>query len=423
MPHLTHATAAACRHRGLVLLVDDEAQVLNAYGRILRNAGYSVIQLPHGNLVPEMLAAWSFDLIVSDVRLPGMTGLDILRSVRARDPDLPVILITAGGDLTSAVEAVEYGAHRYLLKPIAPHALTSAAADAIRLRKLGLTQRRAFELYGSAAVKETTKRDLSERFGRALETLATVYQPIVRWSDRSVFAHEALVRNQEPTLGAPDALFGAAEKLGRVFDVGRVVRRSVAETVERTGAACVFVNLHPLDLEDEDLLHAESPLSRVASKVVLEITERASLAEIADLGARLTSLRAMGYRLAVDDLGAGYAGLAWLAQLKPDVVKLDMSLVRAIDTEPTKQKLVHSMVSLCQELGILLVAEGVETDPERHALLEAGLDLMQGYFFAKPGAAFPPVAFERLAFAGPKRRKHKEPRDAARFPRLAARRR
>jgi EAL domain-containing protein (putative c-di-GMP-specific phosphodiesterase class I)/CheY-like chemotaxis protein len=375
------------------LLVDDEPQVLTAYGRVLREAGYSVVQLSHGGLVPETLAAWSFDLVVSDVRLPGMTGIDVLRAVHAGDPDMPVILITAGGDLTSAVEAVEHGAQRYLLKPIAPQVLTQAVADAIRLRHLALTERRAFELFGSAAVKETTKRDLSAHLDRALATLTMAYQPIVRCSDRSVFAYEALVRNDEPTLRAPDALFHAAEKLGRVLDVGRAVRRNVADTIERTGASCIFVNLHPWDLEDDDLVSPASPLSRMASKVVLEITERASLSEIGDLRARLASLRAMGYRLAVDDLGAGYAGLTWFTQLEPEVVKLDMSLIRGIDSEPTKQKLARSMASLCQELGILVIGEGVETAAERHGLVTAGLDLLQGYFFARPGPPFPNVEF------------------------------
>jgi EAL domain-containing protein (putative c-di-GMP-specific phosphodiesterase class I)/FixJ family two-component response regulator len=374
---------------GLILLVEDEPLVLSAYGRILREAGFSVIQLPNAALLEETLAVFSPDAVISDVRLPGPSGIDVLRAVRARDPDVPVILITAGGDLTSAVEAVEHGALRYLLKPIAPAALAGAAADAVRLRRFSVTERRAFELYGSAAVRETTKVDLSAQFERALQTLELAYQPIVSWSERSVFAYEALARNREPALRAPDVLFNAAEKLGRVFDVGRIVRRFAAEALASQGPPCLFVNLHPLDLEDEELFADASPLSRVASKVVLEITERASLAGVADLSARLTRLRHMGYRLAVDDLGAGYAGLNWVAQLEPDVVKLDQSLTRSVDRELTKRKLVQSMVRLCSELGTIVTGECVETKAERDALLAAGCDLLQGYLFAKPGPAFP----------------------------------
>jgi EAL domain-containing protein (putative c-di-GMP-specific phosphodiesterase class I) len=87
----------------------------------------------------------------------------------------------------------------------------------------------------------------------------------------------------------------------------------------------------------------------------------------------------------VDDLGAGYAGLTSFAALEPDVVKLDMALVRGVDREPIKHRLVGSMTRLCRDLGILVVAEGVETSAEKEALQELGCDLLQGYLFGRPG--------------------------------------
>jgi EAL domain-containing protein (putative c-di-GMP-specific phosphodiesterase class I) len=378
---------------GCVLLIDDEQQVLTAYARVLRAAGFDVTTLPNGGLVERALGEAAFDVVVCDIRMPGMTGIDILRAVRARDPDLPVILMTAGGDLTSAVEAVEHGALRYLLKPIAPATLTQSASDAIRLRRLALTQRRAVELYGNAAAHETAELELSASFDRALSTLCLEYQPIVHWANRSVFAYEALARSGEPALAVPDALFNAAEKLDRLFDVGRRVRRQAAENLRNSDVSCLFVNLHPRDLEDDELLSSSAPLSRFAARVVLEVTERASLTEISDLRVRLASLRRMGFRLAVDDLGAGYAGLTWFSKLEPDVVKLDMALTRAIDSEPTKQKLVRSIARLCSDLGMRVVGEGVETAAERDALVEAGCELLQGFHFAKPAPPFPAPCF------------------------------
>jgi EAL domain-containing protein (putative c-di-GMP-specific phosphodiesterase class I) len=103
----------------------------------------------------------------------------------------------------------------------------------------------------------------------------------------------------------------------------------------------------------------------------------------------VTRLRTLGYRIAIDDLGAGYAGLTSFAQLEPEVVKVDMSLVRGIDGSPMKQKLVRSIISLCTELGIQLVAEGIETPGERDSLISLGGDLCQGYLFARPGRGFP----------------------------------
>ena len=100
-------------------------------------------------------------------------------------------------------------------------------------------------------------------------------------------------------------------------------------------------------------------------------------------------LRRLGYRIAVDDLGAGYAALGALAMLEPDVVKLDMSLVRDLDRHPTKRRVVGAIATLCRELGSKVVAEGVETAIERKVLVELGIDLLQGYLFAKPARGFP----------------------------------
>jgi len=153
------------------------------------------------------------------------------------------------------------------------------------------------------------------------------------------------------------------------------------------------VNLHSHDLLDEELFSPDAPLSRIAKRVVLEITERASLDEVKDLRARTNRLRGLGFRLAVDDLGAGYAGLTSFAQLEPEVVKLDMSLVRDVHLEPTKRKLITSMAQLCRDLGMTVLAEGVETKEERDVLSEIGCDLLQGYFFGKPVKGFSAVTF------------------------------
>jgi EAL domain-containing protein (putative c-di-GMP-specific phosphodiesterase class I) len=106
-------------------------------------------------------------------------------------------------------------------------------------------------------------------------------------------------------------------------------------------------------------------------------TERAALDSSADIPGRIRRLRSLGFRVAIDDLGAGYAGLSYFALLTPDVVKLDITLVRNIHQEEIKRKLVGSLTSLCMELGMLVVAEGVETTEERDAVLERGCDLLQ----------------------------------------------
>jgi EAL domain-containing protein (putative c-di-GMP-specific phosphodiesterase class I) len=148
---------------------------------------------------------------------------------------------------------------------------------------------------------------------------------------------------------------------------------------------------------DDDLFNPHSALASVAGRVVLEITERESLEGIGDIQARVAALRKLGFRLAVDDLGSGYAGLTSFALLEPEIVKLDMALVRDLHRVPTKQTLVRTIVSMCKELGIVVTGEGIEVAEERDELERAGCDLMQGYLFAKPGDAFPIPRFEPLA--------------------------
>jgi EAL domain-containing protein (putative c-di-GMP-specific phosphodiesterase class I) len=104
-------------------------------------------------------------------------------------------------------------------------------------------------------------------------------------------------------------------------------------------------------------------------------------------------LRRLGYRIAVDDLGAGYAALGALATLEPDIVKLDMSLIRDLDRHDKKRRIVAAIASLCRELGGRVVAEGVETVAEKQACIDVGIELIQGYLYARPARGFFPVVF------------------------------
>jgi EAL domain-containing protein (putative c-di-GMP-specific phosphodiesterase class I) len=182
----------------------------------------------------------------------------------------------------------------------------------------------------------------------------------------------------------------AAERLGSLERLGRKVRSLAAAAM--SGAepgTSLFINLHPHDLTDVELFESTNALSQMASRVVLEVTERAAIEEVDGIERRVNQLRERGFRIAVDDLGAGYAGLSSFALLEPEIVKLDVSLLRDIDQSPVKQKLVASMTSLCKDMGFLVVAEGIETIAERDCVVALGCDLLQGFLFARPGRPFP----------------------------------
>lgn len=373
---------------GKVLLVDDDVLLLRSYRRILAAAGFEVETEQSAPHAVEKSAQHDFDVIISDIMMPEMDGLQLLRAVREHDLLIPVVLMTGIPMVETAAKAVELGALRYLFKPIQPEELTDVTAYAIRMHRLAHLREQALRAT-EQSTRAGDRAGLEAGFTRALETLWMAFQPIVSWSGRTVYAYEALVRASEPSLPHPGALFDAAERLDRLYDLGRTIRDRVAASAPRLDPGkLLFVNLHPRDLLDEELYRPAAPLSQIASRVVLEITERAPLDGMGDLRSRLQTLREIGFRFALDDLGAGYAGLSGFTVLDPWVVKLDISLVRNVHLEATKLSVIKAMVNLCHELNINVVSEGIETPEERDALVAVGCDLLQGYLFAKPAPEF-----------------------------------
>jgi EAL domain-containing protein (putative c-di-GMP-specific phosphodiesterase class I) len=324
--------------------------------------------------------------VLSDILMPGLEGLDLLKAIHEQDLDLPVVLLTGRPSMDTAVRAVESGAVGYLIKPVSHAKLIDTVDRAVKLGTLARLKREALAAAGFGRVS-TEQAALDASLTCALGSLWMAYQPIVDSETDVVHAHEALVRTDEPEFPHPGVLLAAAERLERLPDLGAAIRYEVAAALHSGAlAGPVFVNLHPSDLNDPALFDPGDPLARCAHRVVLEITERARLDGVMDLTDRIAALRDLGYRIAIDDLGSGYSGLTSLATLSPDVVKIDMALVRNLDEDVLKSKLVGSIVGVCRELGILVVAEGVERAGEREALRQAGCNLQQGFLFGGPAA-------------------------------------
>lgn len=375
-----------------VLLVDDEEAIARSLGRLLEATGYAVTAAHDGFEAMTAMKAVSFDVIVSDIRMPKMDGLTLLRSIRGRDLDIPVVFLTGSPTIETAAEAVERGAFRYLTKPVATEELVRVIELADRFHRMARVRREAASETGSGRIGDLA--GLDARFASGVEKLWIAMQPVVSWRAKSVYAYEALLRTDEPTLRNPIDFFDAAERLGQTIELGRIIRRRIAQEIPRAPVdAKILVNLHPADLVDAELGSKDGALAPFASRVVLEVTERATLEKVTGLAEGVRGLRALGYRLALDDLGAGYAGLSSFALLEPEVVKIDMSLVRDIHTSVVKQKLFRSFATLCRESGVEIIAEGVEVAEERDCLSSLGGDLYQGYFFARPDRGFPAAAY------------------------------
>ena len=377
------------KESGDILVVDDDALVLRTHRRMLENAGFTTQGAVDGEQALVEIGQHEFDAVLSDISMPGMTGIEMLKEVRRFNVDLPIVLVTGAPALETAVEAVEYGALKYLSKPVDYHELIATMTRAVRLYRFAQLKRKALDAAGKSGGNFPDRATVESTFARGMEGLFLAFQPIVRWPDRSVFAYEALLRTREPSIPHPLVFLELADVLDRRFELSREVRRCAAEqSAGLPDNALLFVNLQLQDLNDDELRSPDAPLTRIADRVVLEITERESLEKVRGTQERVQELKQLGFRIAIDDLGAGYSGLMHLARLEPTVAKLDMSLIRNIDRQPNKRIIVGSLVEACRALEMLVVAEGVETVHERDALEEIGCELMQGFFFARPENPF-----------------------------------
>ena len=377
-----------------ILVAEDEPALQRSLIRVLGAQGYVVEAVSDGAAAIALLAQRHFDAVLSDIQMPGMSGVELLQVVRAYDLDLPVVLMTGDPRVDTATEAVEYGALRYLTKPVSNAELLATIARAVRLHAMARWKREALRAIGSPDTRPADRAGLEGSFDRALETMTLAFQPIVSLRTQEVFAYEALLRSREPSLPDPGAVLGAAEQLGRLDHLGRRVRAlSATAFAEADARALLFVNLHPRDLLDPELVSPEGALTAIAKRVVLEITERAPLDGIPHPMQRVAALRELGFRIALDDLGAGYAGLGTFATLEPEFVKLDMQLVRDLHRSHVKTQIVGALTSMCEELGTRVVAEGVELQEECDELIRLRGDLMQGFLFARPGPPFPAASF------------------------------
>jgi len=373
-----------------LLIIDDDPAVLHVYKQGLARHGVIADTATGGREGAARVATGSYNVIVSDISMPEMTGLDFLMAVRAHDVDVPVILMTGEPGVESAVRAVEYGAFRYLAKPVTVKDLYDTVSRAARMHKIAQLKREARELPGMDARQLGERAALEVRFSRAQRRLWIAFQPIIGWREREVIGYEALLRSDDELMRSPADILDAATRLGHLHQLGRTVRAMVAAEAEdpASGRIKLFVNLHTVDLSDDDLYSRSAPLSQIASRVVLEVTERASLYEVNDVAGCVARLKGLGFQIALDDLGAGYAGLTSFTQLDPEIAKLDMTLVRGIDVDLRRQSIVRSMKSLCDDLEIMLIAEGVESTAERDTLAALGCNLFQGHLFARPARGF-----------------------------------
>jgi EAL domain-containing protein (putative c-di-GMP-specific phosphodiesterase class I) len=211
------------------------------------------------------------------------------------------------------------------------------------------------------------------------------YHPIVETETRRIFGYEALARGQLRSLRSPEVMFEVAAEADLLWELGRLCRsRAIEEMPRRLHAGeLLFLNVDPHDFADpafsDVAIGVDDP-----RRVVIEITERTAIKDYPKFRGRLKAFREAGFRFAVDDAGSGYAGLGSIANLEPDFIKLDMSLINCIDTNFIKQNLVETMVKFARDHGAMVIAEGVERVEEFETVKALGVPLVQGFYLHRP---------------------------------------
>jgi len=244
---------------------------------------------------------------------------------------------------------------------------------------------------GPATVRATRDSFFALQRLVAIEDLSVVFQPIVDLATGELFAYEALVRCSKAELSSPPVLFERAVSAGCVGRLGRMIRELA---IPLAAGSPLFLNVHPKELQEHWLVRPDDPIYQHDDQVFLEITESVPLTHYELCADVLREVRSRsGVQLVVDDLGAGYSNLKRIADLSPQVVKLDRGLVCGVDRNPRQLQLVASVVRLCVDLQALVVAEGIETEDELHALSDTGAHYGQGYLFARPAFPMPPVTW------------------------------
>lgn len=214
------------------------------------------------------------------------------------------------------------------------------------------------------------------------------FQPIVDLRRGSIFGYESLARSEAPEFPGPLQLLAAAVEANFIGELGRELRRM---SVQCCPDYPLFLNLHPSEFDEGWLVRPDDAMALHEHQVFLEITESVPISHYRFCHSVLREIRSRGIKIAVDDLGAGYSNLKYIADLAPDVVKLDRELIAGIMRETRLHKLVRSIVQLCNDQGARVVAEGIETAEELAAVIDTGAHYGQGYYLARPHRVPPTV--------------------------------
>ena len=376
-----------------LLVADDDARVRLALVDLLTaQEGVEVVAVA-GDAAEAitMAEAEMPDVALLDVRMPGGGGVAAARGISATSPRTRVLAFSAFGDRDSVAAMVEAGASGYLVKSSTPDQLIAgirqAASGQTALSPevaghvvVELSSRLARERMRSSRLADS---EAMVRAALSGDVLTMVYQPILDLATETVVGYESLARFQVTPPRSPDLWFADADLCGLGGELELKAVRAALTGSAGLDDAYVAINLSPATLLSAQFM---DELTRARGHdVLVEVTEHAPIDDYAEIRRVLDKMRSLGVRLAVDDVGSGFASLRHIVELEPDVIKADISLVAGVEGSPKLRAVIAALVTLGREIGAKLVAEGIETPSQMAVLAGLGVDLGQGYLLGRPG--------------------------------------
>jgi EAL domain-containing protein (putative c-di-GMP-specific phosphodiesterase class I)/AmiR/NasT family two-component response regulator len=376
-----------------ILIADDEPALRDAIADLLAHEDGLVLVGEAGDAdqAIELAGTRQPDVALVDVSMPAGGGPRAAREIIRVSPDTRVIALSAFEDRPTVLEMLRAGAVGYLVKGTASEDLVlsiskvfdggaSLSAEVLD----GIVHELASQLRHEEIERDqrSARRREIDRF-LAGDGLTMVFQPILDLRTREIVGTEALARFHSLPLRPPNEWFAEAveHELGVQLEL-MAVRNALRALPSLPVSAYLSVNCSHRAAMSVDLA---ATIGEHAPRIVLEITEHEAIEDYALLARALEELRERGIRLAIDDAGAGFASLRHTLLLRPDIVKVDISITRGIDSDRAKRALASALISFADEMGMTIVAEGIETAEELETLVALGVPFGQGFYLAEPG--------------------------------------
>ncbi len=374
-----------------VVVADDEPHVVTYLEALLHAEGFDVagsafdadgaVQLAH-HLHP--------DVALLDLRMPG-GGLEAARLIGSVSPTTRIVIFSSEADEADILPLLRAGVDGYVLKGCAPDRLAGAIRDAMAGNPYLAPEMNRFAVGQLASRLQAEEQEALQHLRRRerVRSLITgmeyriVHQPMCDLETGEVVAVEALTRFTARPPRPPNEWFDDADRAGMRIPLElAVASAAIGDLADLRADLSVAVNLSPETVLSGRLpeVLAHAPLSRL----IVEVTEHVAVADYAALNDALAPWRLGGARLAVDDAGGGYASFAHILNLSPELIKLDLTLTRDVHVDRQRQALVRALVAYADEMGVAVVAEGIETGAEQAELRRLGTHLGQGFHLGRP---------------------------------------